>query len=1184
MWKMITGIGQKLKPAITAAMPILLFSLFILINVAIWWMGPWLTINKQQPLSSLTARVVACVVFSLICFSLWGLWQWRKLNRIREDEKRSLELKADPLLQFEERQELELNQVMQTMKSSLNKSNYLYSLPWYLVLGLENAGKTSLINRSGQSFVFSSVMRASHQKSGNPYSFDWWIGDESVLIDPDGELLTQGGLGNGVDPELSRRLWVHFTHWLEKTRNRRPLNGIVLAIDIAHLAKSTESERKAYANLLRTRLRELMETLSTRLPVYVSFTKFDLLHGFEPFFRNYTKEKREEVLGFTFSLDSVDDLDHWLTEYTVSYDEFIARINEAIPYIMVNLTDSEDRNAVYSFSRQLAGLKDTIHRLLEEMLGSDQFSTSALVRGVYFNSVFQQGVAINAFDNATSRRYGLRHAINVAQNAKNSTIYFTQKLFNQIIYPEAGLASDNFKVAKRKKRIIFTSVVACSIASFLLITAWQRYYSINVNQANSVLQKVNEYQVLILGNKGMLSHKDMLEPLNKIREATLEFGFFRDKLKYVSDLGLYQGHTIGPKVEETYLNLLEYKFLPLLMADTIHDLNRAKSDEQKLATLRVYRMMVDASGRHPEFVLDYFSKYWQHQFTGQQKIQRQLLAHLEYAMQHTDLTKDRRNGNELADQLMRPYDLLISRVQNDLGRMPNEERVYRNLKLSAKSLLGPDVNLRNLIGPVFDMVYQKGKRSDQSLYIPKLLTKEGFEDYFMPQSESVSNLALIDSWVLGQSSTAEFSEEDKRVLREKIRSLYIADYTATWRQALNHINIKKFNDINDAVAVVDNIMGNLEPIQRLLRTVDSNTHLFNASPESTDKAAKEALLKSPKFKVASMIDEPFSELNALNYPNGDNPAYIKEVLDVVGQLRDYLKAMQDSPNVGMSALNATKERVKLQSIDPIYTLRRVASGLPSPLNQMMKTLSDQSWYVVKKEAIRYLEVRWQEDVYKPYREKLAGKYPLSLAAKKDVALSDFEEFFAPDGILNTFYNDQLDLFLNEKVLIDNDDGNNRSIVNQQVIDELTQAKKIQQAFFNRKGVLDIEFSLQPIVLSGNKRRSAIDVDGQYLTYSHGQRDVVELIWPNSLRETASSKVTLVPTQTGYSPRSIMKQGSWSFFRLLDQAKVVSASSKSVDYKFAVDNGSMVYRLSSNSDNNPFTNNLFRSFKLSENLY
>ncbi|TVO35879.1 type VI secretion system membrane subunit TssM [Vibrio algivorus] len=1182
MWKLITGIGQKLKPAITAAIPILLFSLFVLVNIAIWWMGPWLTINEVKPLSSYLSRGVTSLLFSLMCFSSWGVWQWRKLVQIKDDEKREQELKSDPFLQSEERQELELNQVMQTMKSNLNKSNYLYSLPWYLVLGLENAGKTSLINRSGQSFVFSSVMRASHLKSGNPYSFDWWIGDESVLIDPDGELLTQGGLGNDVDPELSRRLWVHFTRWLEKTRNRRPLNGIVLAIDIAHLAKSKESERKAYANLLRTRLRELMETLSTRLPVYVSFTKFDLLHGFEPFFRSYTKEQREDVLGFTFSLDSVNDLDHWLTEYMAHYDEFVARINAAIPHIMVNLTNSEERNAVYSFTRQLAGLKDTIYRLLDEVLGSDQFSTSPLVRGVYFTSVFQQGVAINAFDNATSRRYGLRHAINTAQHAKNSTIYFTQKLFNQIVYPEAGLASDNFKVAKKKRRIIFTSVLVCSVASLLLISAWQRYYSVNVSRADRVLQKVNEYQALISGNHGMLSHKDMLEPLNKIREATLEFGFFRDKLDYVSDLGLYQGHTIGPKVEETYLNLLEYKFLPLLMADVIQDLNHAQSDEEKLTALRVYRMMVDASGRHSEFVLDYFAKSWQRQFTGQRKTQNQLLEHLDYAMQHTDLTKDRKEGNEAADQLMAPYDLLISRVQNELGRMPNEERVYRNLKLSAKTLLGPAVNLRNLIGPVFDIVYQEGRSSDSSLYIPKFLTKEGFESYFMPQSESVSKLALIDGWVLGQSSTAEFSEEDKRELRAKIRDLYVADYTNTWRQALNHLDIKRFSDINEAVTIVDNIMGNLEPVQRLLKTVDTNTNFFAALPD--DAAAKEALIKSPKFNVASMIDKPFSDLNSLSYPNGDNPAYIQEVLDVVGQLHDYLKAIQDSPNVGMSALNATKERVKLQSIDPIYTLRRVASGLPNPLNRMMKTLSDQSWYVVKKEAIRYLEVRWQDDVYKPYQEKLAGKYPLSPSSKQDVALSDFEAFFAPNGTLETFYNDQLELFLNENISIADTHDETASIVSQKVIDELAQAKQIQQAFFNRKGALDIEFSLQPLVLSGNKRRSAIDLDGQYLMYTHGQRDTVELIWPNSLSESASSKVTLVPVQTGYSPRSISAQGSWSFFRLLDKARVVSASSGSVDYKFTVDDGSMVYRLNSDNDNNPFTNNLFKSFKLSKSLY
>ncbi|MBF4365374.1 ImcF-related family protein, partial [Vibrio anguillarum] len=66
--------------------------------------------------------------------------------------------------------------------------------------------------------------------------------------------------------------------------------------------------------------------------------------------------------------------------------------------------------------------------------------------------------------------------------------------------------------------------------------------------------------------------------------------------------GLYQGHTIGPMVEATYLNLLENRFLPLLMADVVVQLNQAKTDEEKLAVLRVYRMMVDKSGRYKDYV------------------------------------------------------------------------------------------------------------------------------------------------------------------------------------------------------------------------------------------------------------------------------------------------------------------------------------------------------------------------------------------------------------------------------------------------------------------------------------------------------------------------------------------------------------------------------------------------------
>lgn len=1181
MWKFIVGIARKLTPGIAAAMPILLFSTFILLNVAIWWAGPWLEIAGNKPLESITARAVASSLFTLGALAAWGVWQWRKLQGFKAEQKREDQLRQDPIKAYEERQEVELNQVMVSMKENLNKRNYLYALPWYLVLGLENAGKTSLINRSGQNFVFSSVMRASGQKSENPYSFDWWIGDESVLIDPDGELLTQGNHSNDNDGAMERRLWLHFVNWLERTRSRRPLNGIVLALDVSHLATATATERKAYANLLRARLRELMETLSTRLPVYIALTKLDLLHGFEPFFKHYSRSQREDVLGFTFSLDSIDDLDNWLNEFSKDYSQFVERINDVLPHAVSVPMDLEERNAIYSFTRQISGLKEILLQFFNDALASDQFSTSALVRGAYFTSVYQQGVPTNAFDDAASRRYGLDHAINKAQQAKNSTVYFTQKLFNNIIYPEAGLASDNFRVAKQKRRLIGLSVVAGSIATVLLVGTWHRYYLSNVKHSDAVLAKVNEYKNEFPSNLYLASQQDVLVPLNKIREATLEFGFFRDKPQYISDFGLYQGHTIGPMVEATYLNLLENRFLPLLMADVVVQLNQAKTDEEKLAVLRVYRMMVDKSGRYKDYVLDYFSKYWQQEFAGQRVIQEELLGHLDYAMLHTDLTGDRARGDRNAESVMKPYDQVVAKVQSDLGSMPNDQRVYRNLKLNAQTVLGPSINLRNLIGPVFDVVFEERVVNSSSLYIPQMLTKKGFEDYFMPQSESVSELALIDSWVLGQSKSAQFSEADKHDLRNKIRSLYVADYTNTWRAALNEISVKYFSDINDAVSVLENFTGNIEPMQRLLRTLESNTQMYASVPK--DEAAQKELLKNPKYKVASQIDAPFAELNAMLKPVGDKPAYINEVLVAVEELQNYLKSIQEAPDVGMAALDATKARVKLVNADPIYTVKRIASGLPKPLDTMVSKLADESWYVVKQEAIKHLEVRWHDDVYKTFEEKLAGRYPFNESSNKDSSLSDFEAFFAPNGTLDNFYNNQLRMFVEENIAV-NDDDNAQSIIRKDVLEQLKQAKKIQQAFFNRKGVLDVSFSVEPLRLSNNKRRSVLNVDGQYLAYSHGPRDSVELIWPNTLRDSAISKVTLVPTKNNMSPRSINIQGPWAFFRLLEQGDVVGASSTSVDFKFAVDGGEMIYRLNSEADINPFTERLFKSFKLSKTLY
>src|SRR5450830_1540856 len=267
-----------------------------------------------------------------------------RYQRLQVEHQHEAAVQADPCLPYIEAQERALDRSLGNLLNNMERRRSLYQLPWYLVLGEENAGKTSLITRSNQSFALSHVTRAgvrAHQDEQLAYPVDWWMGDEAVLIDPPGEFLSQpespaenveqqGKVKPLLPAGTHPRLWLHLLDWLARNRSRRALNGVVLVIDVQALLGQRPEQRKAHANLLRTRLFELTRQLGTRLPVYVTLSKFDLLEGFEEFFARLTLRGREDLLGFTFSLDAVDDFDAWLTELTRQYQAFVACLSEQV--------------------------------------------------------------------------------------------------------------------------------------------------------------------------------------------------------------------------------------------------------------------------------------------------------------------------------------------------------------------------------------------------------------------------------------------------------------------------------------------------------------------------------------------------------------------------------------------------------------------------------------------------------------------------------------------------------------------------------------------------------------------------------------------------------------------------------------------------------------------------------------
>ncbi|MDR5868656.1 type VI secretion system membrane subunit TssM [Halomonas koreensis] len=1160
--------------------------LVVALLVAIWWLGPQWQAFGGRPLGPWVNRLLASLALAGVVAVVWGVRLARRLRALNEERRHEEQRQLDPVLGQVERQEERLDATLRELTDSLGGgASARYRLPWYLVMGVENAGKTSLINRSGQDFALTHVMKASGQGKGGRLGFDWWIGDKAVLIDPDGELLTQGALQGGEPAELESRLWDHFVDWLERHRSRRPLDGVVLVLDLARLSDAQVAVRKAYASLLRARLRELMERHGSRLPVYVTFSKMDLLHGFDDFFRHYSRAARRAPLGFTFSAASLDKPGRWEEEFAEGYDAMLERLNQTLPTLLAECRDREEREAVFRFVRQLAGLRDVLLGFLGEALSSDRFSTAALVRGTYFTSVYQQGVPEDPFVDAAARRYGMTDGVQPAHRAARSALYFTEELFERIIYPESGLAGDNARAARRRRRLRRGSALACLFVGAALVGGWYHFYEKNARALAAVEDKAEAFLAVRPGDweRDDPTGYSLLEPLDRLLGATQEFGDYRSRPWLLADMGLYQGHALGVEVDHAYLRLLEEQFLPALMVGIMDDMNRAEpGSNRKLALLRILRMMADASGRQPERVHDFMEDRWQEAFPGRGDVQRRLLGHLDYALAYTDLAGHAEAGEPGARQAMAPLAGSIETAQRELARQPMHERVYASLKAGLARRSAASLDLRSSVGPAFSLVFMARHDDPQRVRIPALLTRDGFEGYFLDKLDQATELALIDTWVLGQRDDIDFSEADRRRLQDALRERYISDYHVTWREALADIRLVPLPDLHQAVVVADGLLGASRPLDRLLGEVSEQTRLYPELP-ADDEAARQALQQSPRYRLASEIARHFAPLNELTEARGDNPSNLDEIKGAIAELRDYLRQVDEAGDRGRRAFLLARDRLSLQGEDPIARLQRIAEDTPAPVGGMLESLADQSWQLLMASAVRHLERQWLDEVVVPFQQRLAGRYPLAPQASREVALADFEAFFAPDGILDAFYQRNLKPFIEgAPEALRTAEGD--SLLRQGVLEAVRRAERIREAYLNRDGVLDVAFSLEPLSLSADKRRGVISVDGQLIDYAHGASRRVPMIWPNGLRDSNQSRVTLVPSEVNRSPRTLRRDGPWAWFRLLDEAQLTGAGERELELSFQVDGGSMRYRLIADGPRNPFTRPLVAGFRLPTALY
>jgi type VI secretion system protein ImpL len=67
-------------------------------------------------------------------------------------------------------------------------------------------------------------------------------------------------------------------------------------------------------------VQELHEHFGIRFPIYVLFTKADLIAGFVEFFNDLGKEERDQVWGMTFPMDDPANPEGVIQNFTAEFE------------------------------------------------------------------------------------------------------------------------------------------------------------------------------------------------------------------------------------------------------------------------------------------------------------------------------------------------------------------------------------------------------------------------------------------------------------------------------------------------------------------------------------------------------------------------------------------------------------------------------------------------------------------------------------------------------------------------------------------------------------------------------------------------------------------------------------------------------------------------------------------------
>jgi type VI secretion system protein ImpL len=1163
--------------------------------IIIWFVGPYIKFGEGNtaPLESVVARLVAIMIIIV----LWGLnnlrvqLQARKQNEelVGDLQENNKDLKSDHASGQTAEELHQLNQRFSQALATLKKlkfkgshtSKALYELPWYIIIGPPGSGKTTALVNSTLDFPLAEQFgKGALQGVGGTRNCDWWFTNDAILIDTAGRYTTQDS-----HKVVDSSAWEGFLNLLKKNRRRRPINGAIIAISIHDLLTQSEEQRVAHAKIIRTRIDELMEKLEIRFPIYLMFTKCDLVSGFTEFFEDLSKEDREQVWGVSLpnapKASQGPDFDYLSQEY----EKLLKRTYDRVLWRIHTERDVRRRALIQGFPLQMENLKLIIDSFVRQTFISNRYRFQPYLRGIYFTSGTQEGSPIDRLMSAVSSSFGFaREAVQMPHGQGKS--YFLGRLFRDVMFPESELVGSN----RKYETIILWAQRAAyvGIALFVILTlvVWAGSISRHQMYMGEVQNYIGEFKTeskrLSAWNK---DPRSVLPTLNALAKASIVYD--QEQHPWLSGMGLYDGN-VDDAADDAYAAYLKELLLPRLVGYLEVYIKQGHSGGDLYNTFKTYLMFNKTEHINKEQIKNWFVSNWSQTMQGEATHRKQLEAHLD-ALLELDLEPVAINP------------VLVSQTREVLLRVPVAQRIYSRIRTNP-SYTQP-VDLLNLYGESVRSAFKVNESVIRTLNIPFLFTADGYKQIDLSTDSPVIADITNERWVLddGENARVDFVKDDLDEISEKVKELYIAEYLQQWNAVYAALEITEFTSIKHANDVLASFTDPVySPLLSILRVGAENTTLSsqllaNAADDYTEgKTGKATAFLADKFE-GTKVDVQFRELNVLLRETPKKPAGINQTLDNIRQLQAFVSEISLSPDPDKKSFEVAQARYQSGSATPLTLLRAYSATTPPPLKRWLESLSQEIWKVILRSAHSHVNAEWRTKIYQPYMQGLSGRYPLNRASRDELALLDFSEFFKPAGTFDTFFISHMKPFIDTGSSWGNRGVDNYSIgFSGEAISQVKRAQFIKSVFYSSNpGVPGVTLQFRPYRMEKTDVRFTLEIGDKRISYNHGPKFWNPLKWSG---EDENKRVRLLFEDLKENVHSATYEGPWALFHLLDKSSIQKTSQSNVYIAtFTVHEESgdgdkksniahkVQYEIKTESVNSPLEPNLLGAFRVPESI-